>query len=120
LDPRNPDLLDTLARTYFNLRRYREMERVLDRLIELDPDQPSHGRSKTELAFAETADAKAARADCEAFVPRQIWVLWLECIRGNHPSIEQFGPVRERLYQKSRQIQRTLTCWRRLLKLMSL
>jgi TolB-like protein/Flp pilus assembly protein TadD len=143
LDPRNPDLLDTLARSYFSLRRYRDMERILDRLIELDPDQPSHGLSKADLAFAETADVKAARADCEApsvkddpavasyrvyyaicahdfaaaeeilsenpneeinfygpLVPRQIWALWLEFIRGNHPTIEQFGGARERLYQK--------------------
>jgi len=145
LDPRNPDLLDTLARSYFSLRRYRDMERILDRLIELDPDQPSHGLSKTDLAFAEKADVKAARADCEAvppsvkddpavesyrvyyaicardfaaaeeiltespneeinfygaLVPRQIWSLWLEFILGNHPTIEQFGAVRERLYQK--------------------
>src|SRR5258708_7753518 len=121
------------------------MERILDRLIELDPDQPSHGLSKTDLAFAEKADVKAARADCEAvppsvkddpavesyrvyyaicardfaaaeeiltespneeinfygaLVPRQIWSLWLEFILGNHPTIEQFGAVRERLYQK--------------------
>jgi TolB-like protein/Flp pilus assembly protein TadD len=143
LDPRNPDLLDTLARTYFSLRRYRDMEQTLDRLIELDPDQPSHGLSKADLAFAETADVTAARAECEApsvkddpavahyrvyyaicahdfaaaeeilsespneeinfygaLVPRQIWALWLELIRGNHPTVEQFGGARERLYQK--------------------
>jgi hypothetical protein len=35
-----------------------------------------------------------------ALVPRQIWALWLELILGNHPTIEQFGAVRERLYQK--------------------
>ena len=35
-----------------------------------------------------------------ALVPCQIWALWLEFIRGNHPTIEQFGGVRERLYQK--------------------
>jgi TolB-like protein/Flp pilus assembly protein TadD len=36
-----------------------------------------------------------------ALVPRQIWSLWLEFILGNHPTIEQFGAVRERLYQKA-------------------
>jgi len=35
-----------------------------------------------------------------ALVPRQIWALCLEFIRGSHPTIEQFGAVRERLYQK--------------------
>ena len=45
------------------------MERTLDWLIELDPDQLSHGLSKADLAFAETADATAARAAYEAVAP---------------------------------------------------
>jgi len=39
LDPRNPDLLQSLAWTYRCLRRYRDAERILDRLIEIEPDQ---------------------------------------------------------------------------------
>jgi tetratricopeptide (TPR) repeat protein len=33
-------------------------------------------------------------------VPRQIWVLWLELMKENHPTIEQFGGAREQLYLK--------------------
>src|SRR5262249_49950345 len=35
-----------------------------------------------------------------ALVPRQIWILWLEFVQGNHPTIEQFGGAREQLYRK--------------------
>jgi serine/threonine-protein kinase len=144
LDLRNPDLLDTLAWTYLSLRRYRDNERILDRLIALEPDQPAHRLSKADSAFAERADLgvraldealpssmkddrsvasdRAYYAVCahdfaaaeeilgtsaneelyfdSALVPRQIWALWLEFIRGNHPTIEQFGGARERLYRK--------------------
>jgi serine/threonine protein kinase/Flp pilus assembly protein TadD len=144
LDLRNPDLLDTLARTYFSLRRYPDNERILERLIELEPDQPAHRLSKADSAFAQRADLGVLALDealpssmkddrgvasyrvyyaiCardfaaaeeilsespneemyldSALVPRQIWTLWLEFIRGNHPTIERFGGVRERLYQK--------------------
>jgi TolB-like protein/Flp pilus assembly protein TadD len=144
LDLRNPDLLDTLARTYFSLRRYLENERVLDQLIKLEPDQPAHRLSKADTAFAERADLGVRALDeglpssmkddrsvasdrvyyaiCardfaaterilgesrneelyfdSALVPRRIWALWLEFIRGKHPTIEQFGGARDRLFQK--------------------
>lgn len=144
LDLRNSDLLDTLAWTYFSLRRYPDNERILERLIELEPDQPAHRLSKADSAFAQRADLGVLALDealpssmkgdrgvasyrvyyaiCahdfaaaeeilsespneemyldSALVPRQIWTLWLEFIRGNHPTIERFGGVRERLYQK--------------------
>jgi hypothetical protein len=35
-----------------------------------------------------------------ASVPRRIWVLWLELMKGNHPAVEQFGAARQQLYQK--------------------
>jgi len=144
LDLRNPDLLDTLARSYFSMRRYPDNERILERLIELEPNEPAHRLSKADSAFAERADLGARVLDeglpssmkddrsvvsyrvyyaiCahdfaaaeeilsesrneelyfdSALVPRKIWVLWLELIRGNHPTIEQFEDSRERLYQK--------------------
>ena len=33
-------------------------------------------------------------------VPRQIVGLWLELVQGSHPTIEQFGDAREKLYRK--------------------
>jgi tetratricopeptide (TPR) repeat protein len=53
LDPRNPDLLDSLEWTYFCLRQYRNNERILDRLIDLEPDQPSFRLRKADSIFAE-------------------------------------------------------------------
>ena len=35
-----------------------------------------------------------------ALVPRQIFTLWVEFLRGNHPTMEQFGAAREQLYRK--------------------
>jgi serine/threonine protein kinase/Flp pilus assembly protein TadD len=34
----------------------------------------------------------------KALVPRQIFTLWVEFLRGNHPTMEQFGAAREQLY----------------------
>jgi Flp pilus assembly protein TadD len=144
LDLRNPDLLDTLARSYLTLRRYADNERILERLIELEPNEPAHRLSKADSAFAERADFGVRALDealpssmkddrsvasnrvyyaiCahdfaaaeeilsesrneelyfdSALVPRQIWALWLEFLRGDNPTIEQFDDARERLYQK--------------------
>jgi hypothetical protein len=35
-----------------------------------------------------------------ALVPRQILALWIEFLRRNHPTMEQFGTAREQLYRK--------------------
>jgi serine/threonine protein kinase len=35
-----------------------------------------------------------------ALVPRQIVALWLEFLKGNHPTMEEFGPAREQLCRK--------------------
>jgi tetratricopeptide (TPR) repeat protein len=66
LDPRNPELLQVLAWHYFYLRRYRDAERIQDRLIELEPDQPLLALIKAECAFSEKADLKRVRAAFEA------------------------------------------------------
>jgi serine/threonine protein kinase/Flp pilus assembly protein TadD len=69
LDPRNPELLGGLADAYSALRRYRDAERIIDRAIELEPDQPAFLIPKAMAPFAEKADVKEARAACEAFSP---------------------------------------------------
>jgi serine/threonine protein kinase/tetratricopeptide (TPR) repeat protein len=66
LDPRNPEILSSLADNYSCLRRYRDYERILDRLIELVPDQPLFPLYKAEIAWAEKADLKGVRAAHEA------------------------------------------------------
>jgi tetratricopeptide (TPR) repeat protein len=66
LDPRNPDLLQSLAWTYRCLRRYRDAERILDRLIEIEPDQPVIFIERVDCAFYEKAELEGARAVCEA------------------------------------------------------
>ena len=65
LDPRNPKLFATLAENYHYLRRYRDEERVLDRLIELEPSQPLFPLGKAESAFAEKADVEGICAAYE-------------------------------------------------------
>jgi serine/threonine protein kinase/Flp pilus assembly protein TadD len=145
LDPRDPGILDILAWHYMRLRRYRDGERIFDRLIDLEPDEPQFRLEKAECAFAENADVMSARAAFDsvpswkksdpwvtgsrayyaacardfaaaeeivikspndeipfagALVPRQIKILWLELIQGNHPTMEQFGAAREQLDRK--------------------
>jgi serine/threonine protein kinase/tetratricopeptide (TPR) repeat protein len=67
LDPLNPDLIETLAWNYMCLRRYRDTERVMDRLIALEPDQPFFPLNKARFAFDEKADVKAVRAVYDEF-----------------------------------------------------
>ncbi|MGA8660115.1 MAG: protein kinase [Chthoniobacterales bacterium] len=77
LDPRNPELLELLAENYFALRRYRDSERIRDRQIALQPDQPLFRIMKADTAFAEKADVKGARAVYEALpsaVKNDIWI----------------------------------------------
>jgi serine/threonine protein kinase/Flp pilus assembly protein TadD len=145
VDPLNPGLLDSLASTYWGLRRYRDGEKILNRLIELKPDQPSFRILKAMLSVDERGNVDGARAVCEAvrpsmrddpwvaqqrvyfalcardftgaekilgespnkeifflgsLVPRQIFVLWVEFLRGNHPTMEEFGAAREQLYRR--------------------
>ena len=67
LDPRNPRIFVNLADTYHRLRRYRDAERIADRLIALDPAQPLNPTFKAQLAFDEKADdLKGVRAAYEA------------------------------------------------------
>ena len=66
LDPRNPEILGSLSDNYWCLRRYRDYERIQDRLAELAPDQPLFPLYKAESAFAEKADLKTLRAAHEA------------------------------------------------------
>jgi serine/threonine protein kinase/Tfp pilus assembly protein PilF len=66
LDPRNSELLGNLADNYGLLRRYRDAERILDQLIELEPDQPAFPLQKARTAFAEKADLQRVRAAYEA------------------------------------------------------
>jgi tetratricopeptide (TPR) repeat protein len=69
LDPRNPLLLSTLALNYISLRRYRESERICDRLVELQPDKPIFKLEKAITKFAETADLKSYRVVLDALGP---------------------------------------------------
>ena len=69
LDPRNPELLGVLAWQYFYVRRYRDAERICDRLIELAPDQPLFPLWKAEYAFCEKADLKGVRSAYDSLPP---------------------------------------------------
>jgi serine/threonine protein kinase/TolB-like protein/Tfp pilus assembly protein PilF len=79
LNPRNPELLFTLADTYRCRRRYRDNERILDRLIELEPDQPLFPLEKARSAFAEKADLNGIRAAHEALptsMKDDVYITW--------------------------------------------
>jgi serine/threonine protein kinase len=140
-DPRNLETLGYLELNYKFLRRYRDVERIMDRMIELKPDDLMLRFEKTINAFCEKADVKRVRAAYEALpssmkddpylvmlgtnfaicardfaaaeeilkrsaneeldgVPRQIYVLRIEFLQGNHPTMEQFGAAREQLNRK--------------------
>jgi TolB-like protein/Flp pilus assembly protein TadD len=37
---------------------------------------------------------------CRAYVPKEIFTLWLEFLQGNHPTMVDYGAAREELYRK--------------------
>jgi serine/threonine-protein kinase len=71
LDPRSVTILSSLGGNYESLRRYRDQMRILDRLIELEPNKPTLALSKALLTFLWKADVKGVRAAFEA-VPSSI------------------------------------------------
>jgi serine/threonine protein kinase/Tfp pilus assembly protein PilF len=66
LDPRNPELLNVLAWQYFDVRRYQDAERIQDRLIELEPNQPLFPLWKAVQAFYQKADLGRVRTAIDA------------------------------------------------------
>jgi TolB-like protein/Flp pilus assembly protein TadD len=145
LDPRSPELLESLADNYTCLRRYRDAERMHDRLIVLKPDDPLFRILKVTNDFREKGELKSARAAYEALpssvkddswiilkrvyyamcdrdwaaalelvnkglkdqiyfageiVPRRVANIWTELLKGENPTIEEFGSTREQLRRK--------------------
>jgi len=77
LDPRNPELLEELGVLYGNLRRYRDADRIWDRVIELEPDQQIFQAHKAWTAFLEKGDVKRVRAAYEALpssMKDDVWI----------------------------------------------
>jgi predicted Zn-dependent protease len=82
LDPRNPELLEILADQYSTRRRYRDFERVWDRLIQLKPDDPMVRVMKIQAGFMEKGDLKTTRAEIEALpaaVKDDSWITIQRC-----------------------------------------
>jgi serine/threonine-protein kinase len=150
LDPRNPEIVYDLGWNYARLRRYRDLEQTVDRLIDLEPNVPFWPLAKLSIAFTERgtfdralyeAPASSIKDDptvrkgrvyyatcardftaaeqilsespsqeirfrvgavypAGALVPARILTLWLDFLRGNHPTMEEFGAAREQLYRK--------------------
>jgi TolB-like protein/Tfp pilus assembly protein PilF len=61
LDPRNQLLVAMLARTYEWMRRYREAERHWDRLIAIEPRNPSFYAAKANNILLDDGDIERAR-----------------------------------------------------------
>jgi tetratricopeptide (TPR) repeat protein len=77
LDPQNPEILGNLEETYTALRRYRDAERIQDRVIELEPDKTMFSRHKAEFAFYEKADLKGTRTAFDASpasIKDDVWI----------------------------------------------
>jgi len=66
LDPRSVEPLGYLGENYASLRRYRDQRKILDRLIELSPNEPINPVLKAISVFNEKADVKGVLASFEA------------------------------------------------------
>jgi serine/threonine protein kinase/tetratricopeptide (TPR) repeat protein len=81
LDPRHQVILGALADTYYWLRRYREVEQIFERLIELAPDKPSLKAYRASVAFEEKADLEGYRAVMEQLPSSARNTLWITSLR---------------------------------------
>ena len=81
LDPRHQVILGALADTYYWLRRYREVEQIFERLIELAPDKPSLKAYRASVAFEEKANLESYRAVMEQLPSSARNTLWITSLR---------------------------------------
>jgi tetratricopeptide (TPR) repeat protein len=82
LDPRSLERLGELWWNYMSLRRYRDERRIVDRQIEVDPNEPMYPVYKADSFFCEKADVKGARAAYEALpaaVKNDIFITIVRC-----------------------------------------
>ncbi|MBV8212335.1 MAG: hypothetical protein JOZ08_03815 [Verrucomicrobia bacterium] len=80
-DARNQVLLGALLDSNYWLRRYREVEQIFDRLIELAPDKPSLKAYKASVALEEKADLAGYRTLMEELPPSSRNSLWIASLR---------------------------------------
>ena len=66
LDPKNSELLFRLVQIYQNLHQYRDLERSLDRLVALEPENARWKVYKATIGFDEKAELRELRAALEA------------------------------------------------------
>jgi Flp pilus assembly protein TadD len=87
LDPRNSDIFNDLAWNYDRLRRYRDVERMVDRLIDLEPNDPSLRLGKLAIAFIERGTFDRALFEALAYsmkddpIVRNLRVYYAICAR---------------------------------------
>jgi serine/threonine-protein kinase len=70
LDPRNHFILQQLALTYLNLRRYHEMTAALDRAISIAPNDVDLRLQRAEVPLHWRANTQPLRATCEAVLAK--------------------------------------------------
>ena len=81
LDARNQVILGALLDSAYWLRRYREVEQIFDRLIELAPDKPSLKAYKASVALEEKADLAGYRTLMEELPSSSRNTLWITSLR---------------------------------------
>jgi eukaryotic-like serine/threonine-protein kinase len=102
LDPRGTGTLDKLAWTYRSLRRYRDSQWIMDRLIELEPDKPFLKIRKAYAAFCEKADLSALRVAMDALPPSVKNELYMSSWRfGNAVRARDWIAARQTLSENS-------------------
>jgi serine/threonine protein kinase/Flp pilus assembly protein TadD len=111
LDPNQPLNPMYKAKSYFyeraDINAARAAYEVLPSSIKDDPfvisDRVQYAMYARDFATAEEILSKDRSEDiifCRVKVPREIFTLWIEFLRGNHPTTEEFGAAREQLHRK--------------------
>ena len=81
LDARNQVILGALFDSDYWLRRYRQVEQILDRLIELAPGKPSLKGYKASVTFEEKGDLEGYRDAMEKLPSSSRDTLWITSLR---------------------------------------
>jgi TolB-like protein/Flp pilus assembly protein TadD len=97
LDPRNIGFISDLVENYQALRRYREAEKLIDKLVAFEPDKMLFRAEKALNPFLEKADLAGFRSFLEATPPSSQQEMWIVMNRFYFAALEHDWAVAEKI-----------------------
>jgi serine/threonine protein kinase/Flp pilus assembly protein TadD len=97
LDPRNIGFISDLVENYQALRRYREAEKLIDKLVAFEPDKMLFRADKALSPFLERADLASFRSFLESTPPSAQQEMWIVMNRFYFAALEHDWVAAEKI-----------------------